>query len=49
VRILILFQDNYVFDDLAGESHELTVITTERKLTRDVRDFITGARARKFK
>jgi hypothetical protein len=49
VRILILFQEDYVYDDLAGESHEMTTITTERALTRDVRDFITGARTRKFK
>jgi hypothetical protein len=49
VRILLLFQEDYVYDDLAGESHELTTITTERALTRDVRDFVTGAKTRKFK
>lgn len=49
VRILLLFQEDYVYDDLAGESHEMTTITAERALTRDVRDFITGAKTRKFK
>src|SRR5262245_33060736 len=39
-RIVFLYQDNYLFDDLSGESHEQTTITAERELTRDVQDFI---------
>ncbi|MRG92261.1 hypothetical protein [Polyangium spumosum] len=49
VRIVLLYQTNYRYDDLAGESHELTTITAERTLTRDVRDFITYAKTKKFK
>jgi len=48
IRIVLLYQDNYVYDDLVGESHEHTTITAERQLTRDVRDFITHARTRKY-
>ena len=49
VRIVLLYQSNYRYDDLAGESHEMTTITAERALARDVRDFITHARTRKFR
>ena len=49
VRVVLLYQDNYVYDDLAGESHEQTSITSERALTRDVEDFITHARTQKFR
>jgi len=49
VRIVLLYQANYRYDDLAGESHEFTTITAERTLTRDVRDFITYAKTKKFK
>jgi hypothetical protein len=48
IRIVLLYQDNYVYDDLAGESHERTTITAERQLTRDVQDFLTYARTQKF-
>jgi hypothetical protein len=48
-RIVLLYQENYLYDDLAGESHEQTTITAERVLSRDVRDFITYARSKKFK
>src|SRR6185503_15409953 len=48
-RIVLLYQDNYLYDDLAGEIHEQTTITAERALTRDVEDFITHARTQKYK
>ncbi|AUX45399.1 hypothetical protein SOCE26_068900 [Sorangium cellulosum] len=48
IRIVLLYQDNYFFDDLVGESHERTAISAERQLTRDVQDFITYARTQKF-
>jgi hypothetical protein len=44
--VLILFADDYQYDDLAGEQHEVTTITAEKKLMRDVRDFIVQARSR---
>jgi hypothetical protein len=48
-KIVLLYQENYRYDDLVGEQHEQTTITSERELTRDVRDFITHARTQKFK
>jgi hypothetical protein len=47
-RVVLLYQENYLFDDLAGESHEQTAITCESALMRDVRDFITYARTQKY-
>jgi hypothetical protein len=44
--ILILFAPDYQYDDLAGEQHESTTITAEKKLSRDVRDFLVQAKAR---
>jgi len=46
---VLLYQDNYRYDDLAGDVHEQTTITCERQLTRDVRDFVTHARTQKYK
>lgn len=48
IHVVLLYQQNYVYDDLVGESHEQTAISTERTLTRDVRDFVVHARARSF-
>lgn len=48
-RIVLLYQDNYLYDDLSGEGHEQTTISAERALTRDVQDFITHARTQKYK
>jgi hypothetical protein len=48
-HVLLLFQQNYVYDDLSGESHEQTAITAERALSRDVRDFVVHARAKGFR
>lgn len=48
-RIVLLFQDNYLYDDLAGEAHEQTTITCESSLARDVQDFVTHARTQKYK
>jgi hypothetical protein len=44
--ILLLFAQDYEYDDLAGDQHESTTITAEKKLARDVRDFLVQARAR---
>lgn len=48
VHVLLLFQQNYLYDDLAGEAHEQTMITCEGALSRDVRDFLTYARSKGF-
>lgn len=48
IRIVLLYQTNYRYDDLVGEGHEQTTITAESGLTRDVRDFVTYARSQKF-
>lgn len=47
-RILVLHDTNYLYDDQIGEEHEQTVLTAERKLERDVRDFIVRAHAEKW-
>jgi hypothetical protein len=48
-RVLLLYQDNYRYDDLVGEEHEQTAIAVERVLTRDVHDFINYAKEKKLK
>ncbi len=48
VRLVLLYQTNYRYDDLVGEGHEQTTITCESELSRDARDFVTYARAQKF-
>lgn len=47
-RIVLLYEQNYVHDDLAGEEHERTAIAAERQLERDVRDFITHAQSQSY-
>ena len=49
VRVVLLYQENYLYDDLAGEAHTLTAIASERSLARDVQDFITHARTQKYR
>jgi hypothetical protein len=48
-HVVLLYQQNYLYDDLTGEAHEQTTITAESSLARDVQDFITHAHTRKFK
>ncbi len=48
-KVVILYQSNYVYDDLAGEEHEQTAITCESSLMRDVEDFVTHAKAKGYK
>jgi hypothetical protein len=47
-KILILHDTNYMYDDHLGTSHEATILTAERKLARDVRDFIVRAQAERW-
>jgi hypothetical protein len=48
-RVVLLFQQNYLYDDQIGEAHEQTTISAERALGRDAQDFVTYARTQKFK
>jgi hypothetical protein len=48
-RVVLLFQQNYLYDDQIGEAHEQTTITAERSLARDTEDFMTYARTQKLK
>lgn len=46
--ILVLFADDYQYDDFLGTGREAPGIAAERKLARDVRDFLAQARLRKL-
>jgi hypothetical protein len=46
--ILVLFAEDYQYDDFRGTEREATGIAAERKLARDVRDFLAQARLRKL-
>lgn len=43
VHVLVLFERDYMQDDLMGEAHENTNIAAELKLERDVKDFLRKA------
>lgn len=47
-RILVLHDTSYMYDDQVGTEHEATILTAERKLARDVRDFVVRAHAEKW-
>lgn len=47
-HVLLLFQQNYLYDDHVGDAHQQTVITAENALARDVRDFVTYAKTKGF-
>lgn len=47
-HLLLLYQQNYLYDDLTGELHEQTMITAENALARDVRDFLTYAKSKRW-
>jgi hypothetical protein len=42
-RILVLFERDYMTDDLEGEAHSTTTIAAEAKIQRDARDFLLKA------
>jgi hypothetical protein len=46
--ILVLFAGDYQYDDFLGSDRESPGIAAERKLARDVRDFLAQARLRKL-
>ena len=46
--ILLLFAEDYQYDDFVGTGREAPGSAAERKLARDVRDFLAQARLRKL-
>ncbi len=48
-RFVVLYQENYVYDDLVGDAHSQTTIACEGQLARDVSDFVTHARTQGYK
>jgi hypothetical protein len=47
-RILLLYDEDYLYDDHIGTEHEETTITAEKKLARDVRDFLVRAHSERW-
>lgn len=47
-RILVLYDAEYMYDDHIGTEREATALTAERKLERDVKDFLVRARAERW-
>jgi hypothetical protein len=46
--ILVLFAEDYQYDDFVGTGREASGIAAERKLARDVRDFLAQAKLRQL-
>ncbi len=44
--VLVLWADDYSYDDASGGGHEATSIAAERRIARDVRDFVSQAHAK---
>jgi hypothetical protein len=47
-HVLVIWETDYMTDDLQGESHASTEIAAERKLERDVRDFLVKAKSEQW-
>jgi hypothetical protein len=47
-RILLLYDSDYQYDDQVGAERTESAITAERKLERDVRDFLVRAHAERW-
>jgi hypothetical protein len=47
-RVLVLHDLNYMTDEQAGEEREVSSVVVERRLERDVRDFIAEARRQQW-
>jgi hypothetical protein len=47
-RILVLYDTEYLYDDQVGTEHEASTITAERKLERDIRDFVVRAHTERW-
>ncbi len=48
VHALALWETDYMTDDLSGAAHSSTEIAAERRLERDVRDFLVKAQSEKW-
>jgi hypothetical protein len=47
-RVLLLYDSDYSYDDAAGEHRESSAVIAERKLERDVSDFLVRAQAEQW-
>ncbi|HMJ10921.1 MAG TPA: hypothetical protein VK524_05915 [Polyangiaceae bacterium] len=47
-RILVVHDSDYLYDDQVGTDREASTITAERKLARDVRDFLVHAHSQRW-
>jgi hypothetical protein len=47
-RVLLLWERDYLTDDLEGEAHSATTIAAEKKVERDARDLIVKAEHEKW-
>jgi hypothetical protein len=47
-HVLVLHDDDYLYDDHVGEQHRDTTVTAELKLRRDVRDFLVLAHSKQW-
>jgi hypothetical protein len=47
-RVLVLRDNDYLYDDHVGDEHEQPSLTAELKLKRDVHDFLVRAHAEKW-
>jgi hypothetical protein len=47
-RVLLLYEKDYLTDDLEGEAHSATTIAAEKKIQRDARDLIAKAASEKW-
>lgn len=45
LRVLVLFERDFLYDDQVGEEHEQTMITAENAIERDVTDFLVQAKS----
>ncbi len=48
-RVLVLYERDYMTDDLEGEVHGATTIAAETKIERDTRDFVIKAVREKWR
>jgi hypothetical protein len=48
-RVLVLYERDYMTDDLEGEAHSATTIAAENKIERDARDFVIKAVREKWR
>jgi hypothetical protein len=47
-RVLLLYERDYLTDDLEGEAHSATTIAAEKKIERDAKDLVVKADSEKW-